>query len=210
MSKNDDDVPSEPARENRETPDAALLACRRAIARDPANAANWEHLGDLLVRRNKHYEAREAYARAYELQPDLLTGWIAPSTSTVQLAQIDKLYSTGHGLNDFGHFEASLRVFEALTVIEPTWSFPLTLCGMVLCNLWQYAEALPYLERALALDPEDVGACTEKTRAFKALGLEDEARVAHQRENAARRASGVAAWMPRDEDGKGRDHSHLN
>jgi tetratricopeptide (TPR) repeat protein len=210
MSKDDDDAPSETARENREAPDDALLACRRAIASDPANAANWEHLGDLLVRRSETYEAREAYARAYELQPDLLTQWIVPGANAVQRAQIEKLFSIGLGLNDAGHFEASLRVFEALAVIEPTWSFPLTLCGMVLCNLRQYAEALPYLDRALALDPEDVGAWTEKTLAFTALGLEEEARAAHQRENAARRASGVAAWMPRDEDGKDHDHSHLN
>jgi tetratricopeptide (TPR) repeat protein len=151
MSKDDDDAPSETARENREAPDDALLACRRAIASDPANAANWEHLGDLLVRRSQTYEAREAYARAYELQPDLLTQWIVPGANAAQRAQIDKLFSIGLGLNDAGHFEASLRVFEALAVIEPTWSFPLTLCGMMLCNLRQYAEALPYLDRALAL-----------------------------------------------------------
>jgi predicted Zn-dependent protease len=113
------------------------------------------------------------------------------------------------GLNDFGYFEAAFQVFKAMTDREPNWSFPWTLEGMVLCNSQQFAESLPYLDRALALNPNDIGAWTEKVLALTSLGLEDAARTAHTRENAARRASGVARWMPR-EDTEVRDHSHLN
>jgi tetratricopeptide (TPR) repeat protein len=220
MSNDDEDPLKETASENRTAPDDALLACRRAIGDDVANAENWERLGDLLLQRNGgggSYEARQAYVRAYEFRPGLLTQWITLGTEAAETngahhasAEIDRLFTIGLGLNDLGYYDASLWVFEVLAVIEPTWAFPLTLCGMVLCNMQQNAEALPYLDRALALYPNDVGAWTMKTRALTALGLEDEAHAAHQRENAARRASGVARWMPREERPENRDLSHLN
>ncbi len=62
--------------------DAALAYLTRAIAANDTETAAYATLGDVLVRRGRLDDARQAYARAAELQP----GWAYPRQRLEQLA----------------------------------------------------------------------------------------------------------------------------
>jgi tetratricopeptide (TPR) repeat protein len=141
-------------------------------------------LANAFTRLDRDEEAEAALESALDLDR---TDWEA-------------LFHLGHLLNNCGRYEEALAVFDRLIAVDTDWSHPWACKGMVLCNMHRYAEALPILDQALAIDPNDIGGWTEKVRALYALGRDEEARAAHKRENAARRASGVPKWMPRDEE----------
>lgn len=146
------------------------------------DAMLWEELGDALVQVDRDDDALAAYDHALEVDPD----------------HIFVLASKGNLLNNMDRYEEALVVYAHLRDLEPAWSLPWTMTGMVLCNLRRYPDALPYLEQAAALDEGDISAWGMMGIALAALGHEEEAREAHARERAARLASGVPQWMPRD------------
>ncbi len=177
---------------------------------DPRNGQLWAQLGSVLVKQGDAGTARRALARAYRLQPDLLSLWTMPHLDVWRLkdrdrnrfeTELETLITIGLALNDDAHFQAAVRIFDRAISLEPSWSFLWTCKGMILTNLGRHEQALPILDHALVLNRGDVGAWTMKVKALAALGRKDEAHVARQHEYAARRATGVPEWMPRDEGG---------
>jgi tetratricopeptide (TPR) repeat protein len=154
------------------------------LAPNPTDRQILLALAHALTRLDRDEEAEATLESALELNR---TDWEA-------------LFHLGHLLNNGARYEEALEVFDRLIAFDPDWSGAWAFKGMVLCNMHRYTDALPILDQALAIDPNDIGGWTEKVRALYALGRNEEARAAHKLENAARRASGVPQWMPRDEE----------
>jgi tetratricopeptide (TPR) repeat protein len=163
---------------------AVVDACELDLAR---TATDWQallRLADALVRLDREEEAVAAARQAVTIQPD---NWEA-------------LFTLGNLLNSSGQFEEAAVVFDRLIAVEPDFSGGWTFKAMVLCNLRRYADALPLLYRAVTLNPNDVGGWAHTVLALTALGRKKEAHAARKRERAARLASDVARWRPRDSD----------
>jgi Flp pilus assembly protein TadD len=159
---------------------AEVTQCEQTLAAHPVDGPALLALADALTHLDRNTEAETPLARALDANAG---DWEA-------------LYHLGHLLNNTGRFDAALAAFERLSVLEPDLSLSWTFQGMVLSNLRRPADALPMLERALALNPKDIGVWTMKVRALRMLGREPEAREAYQHERAARIASGNPRWMP--------------
>ena len=111
-------------------------------------------LGDLLVRRNKHREAIEAYRRAVKLDPNdpLILGVLGDlERTTEQYAEAEDLY----------------RRLLSLTPDDPEAHRAL---GQVLLAQNRAAEALDHLRRAFAMDSTSVQTRAALARAYKAVG----------------------------------------
>jgi tetratricopeptide (TPR) repeat protein len=160
----------------------AVDDCERRAALAPGIAAIWDELAGLLIELDRDKDALAALDRGLAVDPD----------------DVLLLFRKGNLLNTMSRFEEALVVFARLCTLEPDLSLPWTMTGMVLCNLHRYLEALPHLEAAITRDPGDIGAWTMKGVALSALGRDEEARGAGEREREARLASGVPEWMSWD------------
>jgi tetratricopeptide (TPR) repeat protein len=162
---------------------AAVSQCETRLASNPSDRKALLKLADALVRLDRDDEARAALQQVLACDDE----------------DAEALFDLGHLLNNSFYYEEALTAFRRLAKVEPDWAHPLACQGMVLCNMRRYEEALPILDQAIALDPNDICGWTEKVRALRALGREQEARRAYEQERVARRASGVLRWMPRGE-----------
>jgi tetratricopeptide (TPR) repeat protein len=161
-----------------------VTRCEAMLAAHPTDAPTLLALADALTRLDRNAEAKATLERALD----------------IDASNADALFDLGNLLNNSDRYEEALAVFDRLNVLRPTWAIPWSLKGMVLNNLLRPAEALPVLEHALTIDPGEVGAWTAKVWTLRTLGREAESQEAYQHERAARIASGVPAWMPRDVD----------
>lgn len=157
--------------------------CETHLERDPNDRETLLKLANALVRLDRDEEARTVLERALALDDQ---DWEA-------------LFELGHLLNNNAYYEEALATFRRLAEVMPDWAHPLACQGMVLCNMRRYQEALPVLDQAISLDPNEILGWTEKVSTLRALGREEEAHTAYEQERVARRASGVLKWMPRGE-----------
>jgi tetratricopeptide (TPR) repeat protein len=161
---------------------AEVTRCEGTLAAHPTDGPALRALATALKRLDREDEAETVLVRALDANA---ADWKA-------------LLNLGHLLNDSMRFEEAIAVFERLSTVEPTLSLGWTFQGMALCNMQRAADALPVLEHALSLNPQDIGAWNQKVRALRMLGRDLEAGEVYQHERAARIASGVPQWMPRD------------
>lgn len=161
---------------------AVVSQQEHALADHPVQGEALRALADALTRLDRDDEALTALQQALVVDPD----------------DREALMKLGHLLNDNGQYEEAIVLYERLSTLEPEWSHPWACKGMALCNLRRYADALPELDHAIALDAGDILGWTMKVHALCMLGRDEEARAAREWEVAARRASGVPRWMPPD------------
>jgi tetratricopeptide (TPR) repeat protein len=159
-------------------------ACDRDPFRTSRDVPALLKLADALTRLDRKDEALVAARQAAAVAPD---DW-------------ETLFTLGNKLNNSDRYEEALAVFDRLIALDPEYAGGWTFKGMALCNLRRYSEALGALHRALTLDPLDVGGWRLTVVALSALGRTNDAKAARKRERAARLASDVPAWRPRDSD----------
>jgi tetratricopeptide (TPR) repeat protein len=114
----------------------AVPALQRAIAIDPGYASAHNNLGAALAELGRHGEARDAFARACALRPDDAEAAINLGNSHVQLGALD----------------AALEVYRATAARHPDTAAPLNAIALTLVQLDRDMEALPFLDRVIAID----------------------------------------------------------
>ena len=114
----------------------AVPALQRAIAIDPGYASAHNNLGAALAELGRHREARDAFARACALRPDDAEAAINLGNSHVQLGALD----------------AALEVYRATAARHPDTAAPWNAIALTLVQLDRDMEALPFLDRTIAID----------------------------------------------------------
>lgn len=114
----------------------AVPALQRAIAIDPGYASAHNNLGAALAELGRHGEARDAFARACALRPDDAEAAINLGNSHVQLGALD----------------AALEVYRATAARHPDTAAPWNAIALTLVQLDRDMEALPFLDRTIAID----------------------------------------------------------
>ena len=112
----------------------------KAAAREDAYRAN--NLGVALLEQFKHKEAADAFKRALQLAPDL------------SLARIN----LGIALFNIPDLPAAQRELQAAATAVPSAPQPPYLLGLAAKTQNRPDEAIPYFEKVLQIDPNDVGA----------------------------------------------------
>lgn len=183
-----------------------LMVCTRAIRSDRKNALRWVELGDLLEDLGRGWPARKAYARAYSLEPELLSFWTMPRVDLWRLRrdhweqffiELGRLITIGLALNDHLYFEPAARLFRHLAVLEPGWWALPMYEAMALSNLGHYEEALVATERAIQCEPLETWLWGHKAHLLRRLGRAEAARKADLRAEQLRKPAKVLTWRPR-------------
>jgi tetratricopeptide (TPR) repeat protein len=159
--------------------------CERHVAVHPEDVEAWSELAHALVGLDREEDALQAYEQALDQAQD-------------EDVAFEILFSEGNLLNNLSMYEEALEVFDEVISLVPDFAVGYSLKAMVLSNMGRFDETLQAADRAIELDPGDIGAWAMKVKALTLLGRAEEAREAHSYEDAARRASGVPEWMPRD------------
>jgi tetratricopeptide (TPR) repeat protein len=115
----------------------AAAAFRRAVTIDPAYASAHNNLGAALAELGRHAEAADAFARACALQPDDEAAAMNLGNARVQLGALD----------------AALRTYQDIAARHPGSAAPWNALALTLVQLDRDAEALPFLDRVIAIDP---------------------------------------------------------
>ena len=167
---------------------------RRAIELDPANGDAYRRLGNVYVDNNQIGEARAAFQKALELDPGyfrlqqdvgsfyldqtLYRDALPYFTKAVELApdEPNPRFALAVNYENLGRFEDATRELrKALELRETTNT--LHQLGIVLMYQQRESEAIPFLERALKMEPDrylawmHLGICYRRTnRASAASG----------------------------------------
>ena len=112
----------------------------KTTAREDAYRAN--NLGVALLEQFKHKEASDAFKRALQLAPDLAVARI----------------NLGIALFNIPDLPAAQRELQAAATAVPSAPQPPYLLGLAAKTHNRPDEAIPYFEKVLQIDPNDVGA----------------------------------------------------
>ena len=148
----------------------------RAVAIQPARSEAWNNLGTLRVRRGHLEEAEAAYREAVRLSPNYRIAIENLATTQVQLArpadavktlesiatpeesQTPILLAAGKTLAASGQRDVAERAFTRAVRAAPSQAKPLQYLGALRIEEGRAAEALPLLEKAVALEDRDAAA----------------------------------------------------
>ena len=176
---------------------AALLGLKRheeAIATlraaEPALAGDVEFhftLGNAFGALGRYREAREAYAKAVALHPDI----------------VELLNNLGSVENALGEHETAVATYRRALALDPAFVNSWNNLGIALGALGRTSEAIEAFGKAIAFDPDNVGALVNLGHALKTLARLDEAIACFERANAVRPSP--AGW-----NGIGQVHQHSN
>jgi tetratricopeptide (TPR) repeat protein len=145
--------------------DDALECCRRALP-EVANDAAMLHLGAWVFSNCAcHDEAAAAYCRLLELCPDWIEGHRHASGALAASGQIDA---------------AILHAMAASDRVPASAEFALH-AGSLLLSAERHDEAADYLDRVMALEPDNAHAFYTAAAACRALGQRDAAIALAQR-----------------------------
>jgi arylsulfatase A-like enzyme/Flp pilus assembly protein TadD len=134
---------------------------RRALEHDPFLVAGWRLLGELLEKTGRAEEARDAYARGLERQPD----------DADLHARLGLLLA-----RRWGDPQAEAHLLEAIRLsAEPRPELHVAL-GAWLAERGRFGEAVAQYEQVLAKDPRDPMARNNRAIAYYHLGRPAEAR----------------------------------
>ncbi len=117
-----------------------------------ADAVAWLNYGNQLWRLDLHFEARGAYDKAIQLQPNSYQAW----------------YARGKVLL-IASSQAALESFDKVVQLKPDFSPGWYERGQVLQELKRYEEAIKSYDRAIELEPEFFGAYSQRAGAYDQL-----------------------------------------
>jgi TolB-like protein len=143
--------------------DSAVATARRAIALDPASARAYDALGWALNWEERDGEARAAYLKAIELNPDL-TGGLAD------------LY-----LHGYGRLDEALRLFKHALTVNPTDPILTDLTGWTYETLGMFEQARGYYERCIEIQPVYIQPYSRLLRVSLLMGRPDDAQAVVRR-----------------------------
>lgn len=126
---------------------------------DPTFADGWVNIGRARVLEGRTEEAREVLERALQLSPEL-------ARAHFFMALVEKAA---------GNYDAALRHLHIAERQYPRDRVVLNQIGRILFLQRKFDEAVGYLQRVLAIDPEDLQAHYNLMLCHRALGNTDEA-----------------------------------
>jgi tetratricopeptide (TPR) repeat protein len=177
--------------------DAAERALREAERLAPRSADVQANLALVLHERKRYAAAIDACERGLKLSPDnklrrklqntLATSLVAAARYDDAIALLTRMvdaapgYAQGHALlgsayAKLGRCDDAVRAFARATELDSRDSVSFVAAGECLMVARRAAEALPLLERGLAIDPAD-----QRGLALKALALAELGRVEDER-----------------------------
>lgn len=119
-----------------EDPDQIMSVVRQAVENDPTNADMWSALGVLYVSQEKYDDAIDAFKHMVELMPDSYI-----SNNNLGIVYIKKAEEILDQANQQLGIQASEEEYEAEQAK----------------GLAMFAQAVPYLEKAYQIDPNNIG-----------------------------------------------------
>jgi tetratricopeptide (TPR) repeat protein len=155
---------------------AALETYDSAMRRFPDSHMLWGNRGFLLLYWERYDEALENFTEALRIKPDYTTA-LANMASTYEcLHEFEKAAqifqrvvelapehaiawnSLGLCLSQLGDDERAKPCYAKSLAVRPDYKDPLFNLASLLCSQRKYAEALPYAQQLLALEPNDAEA----------------------------------------------------
>ncbi len=120
-------------------PSAHIESAIAAAEKNPENAQNWIHLGNLYFDAKQPSESVKAYTRALEIQPN----------------NTDVLTDRGTMYRDLGQFELALQSYVKANQIDPTHQHSLFNAGIILYyDLKRESEGIEKWEQLLRIAPD--------------------------------------------------------
>src|SRR5439155_22420 len=126
----------------------ALL--ERALALEPADAAAWNDLGVVLVRRRQHRRGIEAIQRSLALDPKHAEAHL---NLAVALEQDGQTLGAGEA-TVLGSLARAEALLERALALEPADAAAWNDLGVVLVRRRQHRRGIEAIQRSLALDPK--------------------------------------------------------
>ena len=143
----------------------ATLLLEQAIRLDPEFATAHMRLGDVLISLHRDKDGYGAWQRAIALAEQR------------QLTSRETLRIRGQYFDDTGSLLEAEKAYRSYTVHYPNDFLAAFLLGSVLAELDRVAEAVPWLERAVALRPSNAAAPVQLALAYLDLGRPVDARA---------------------------------
>ncbi|SDG98012.1 tetratricopeptide repeat protein [Psychroflexus sediminis] len=136
---------------------------KEVVEMDPENPSLYYNLGVASEQLGDKESAEEYYKQAIELNPDMVNAYInlAAMTLSEERAIVEQM-------NKLGNSRADNKKYQELN--EKKKKF--------------YEEALPYLEKATDLDPDNIDALQTKLNIYYQLGMNEEAKELQEKINA--------------------------
>jgi tetratricopeptide (TPR) repeat protein len=178
----------------------ALQVFDKALQLKSDDAELWTNLGRALVEAGRPADAIRTFQQALRLNPQ---HWVAACQSALLLLDLERyeeainhfelceelrpnqapvrqahavaLQGLAVSLNDQRRFEEALVAGRQAYALDPTKADICNLIGSCLQSLCRDEESLPWLEKAIELQPSHLGALYNKARAFRQLRRFDEA-----------------------------------
>lgn len=140
-----------------------LLACNRALALDPNDAAAWNNKGSALRKLKSYVEAIQAYDRALAINPNLAAVWSCK----------------GSAFADLKRHEEAIQAYDRALAIDPNYAYAWYNKGIALDNLNRHEEAIHAYDLALAISPNLASAWYNKGNSFDDLKRYEDAMQAY-------------------------------
>ena len=178
----------------------ALQVFEKALQLKSDDAELWTNLGRALIEAGRPADAIPAFQQALRLNP---RHWDAACRSALLLVDLERyeeaihhfelceelrpnqpplrqahavaLHNLALTLHSEKRFEEALIVGQQASALTPTNAHICSLIGSCLQSLCRDEESLPWLEKAIELQPSHLGALHQKARAFRQLRRFDEA-----------------------------------
>jgi len=179
-------------------------AASRALALDPGLAEAWTSKGGIAMNRGDHRQAEELYRKAIDLNPNYATArhWLGavltrsgrPNEGVEHLeraAELDPLSAVinvnlGESLEGTGRFDEAAARYGRAIQIDPSYANAYAqLAALDAFARNRFVDAVPLMERALALDPGNP--VTHVGLAWLWFSLNDEVRASELTRAALRR-----------------------
>lgn len=118
--------------------EGAEAAVRLALSRDPENAAAWDTLGTILVRRDKHAESCACYEKAVEIDPEF----------------VQALNNLAVTLSHLGQYQAAKAQYERVLRLVPDSTEILLNYATLLGEQGDYQQGLKLALKVLYRSPK--------------------------------------------------------
>lgn len=135
---------------------------KEVVKKDPENPTLFYNLGVSSEQLGDKESAKEYYKKAIELDPDMVNAYInlAALTLSQERSIVEKM-------NKLGNSRADNKKYQELNEKKKQY----------------YVEALPYLEKATQLDPDNMDALQTKLNIYYQLGRNEEAKELQEKIN---------------------------
>jgi choline-sulfatase len=142
----------------------ALKAQQASLAIDPNRSDAQGFLGMLLVDTGHFEKAQSQFVKVLKIDPNNAVAW----------------NNYGNALRETGKFEEAKKAYQESTRLSPNYAYPLNGLATILIKEDHTADAIPYLEKAIDLDPTFVEVYLNLGIAYHTLGQTDKARTLYK------------------------------